>query len=128
MNNLIHVSDTLLSDHSKEAYGCRYRGYKEWWTQAELDAEHDRLAKICSDNWAEQIGYEVEAQRQFEKRITDVINVGAKNRETALAWMFERHTNNEYYFRDLESDLYAEGIAIPFWESYMAEIEQAIGV
>ena len=40
MTNLIHISETDLSDFYKDAYGIRPRGvYKEYWTPEDLEAE-----------------------------------------------------------------------------------------
>ena len=61
MSNLIHFSETDLSDFSKEANGFRCRTYKEWWTEEELEAEYKYLSGICEDNRLEETKREAEA-------------------------------------------------------------------
>ena len=127
MSALIHVSDTLLSDHSKEAFGCRYRGYKEWWTQEELDAEHDRLAEICEQNDREESALALLNQRDFETRINTVIECGAGNRETALNWMFGHNIGHEFgEDYQVTSELYDLGIFGQWIDVYRIEIVSAI--
>jgi len=80
MTGLIHVSQTSLSDHWKDVFGCRPRHYKSWWSLDELEAEHDSLSRMSMDEQQEQ-------ENANEAAILAAIQHGAADRETALRWI-----------------------------------------
>ena len=48
MENLIHFSDTMLSDMFKDANNFRPRHYKEYWTESELEEEYNYQYPVSS--------------------------------------------------------------------------------
>lgn len=88
--NLIHISETGLSDAFKDAHGVRPRGiYKEWWTESELEIEFKHLSMICEDNRLHETKLEAEALVRFELLIKRTIKYGAADRETAIKWLVD---------------------------------------
>jgi len=131
--NIIHLHDTLLSDHHKEAFGFRPRGlYKTWWTSEELNDEHDSLQRICEDKWDEENSLDLEAQQDFENHIQATIDIGAKDRTTALRWMLDSIVRREdcphVFGQDIEHELWKRGIGFGIMEMYVTEVHQALEV
>ena len=87
---LTHIGYTDISDYFKDAYGFRPRGvYKEWWTEAELEAEYVKLSAVCKENMEEQALLQKEALVRFDKLLKRTIKLGAGDRKTAIRWLIE---------------------------------------
>lgn len=108
---LIHLFDTCLSDAFKEAHGIRPRGvYKEWWTQAELEAEYQYLSEICEQNMEEERKAEKQALIKFNELISDTIMHGAADRETAIRWLVDGE-DLEWNEQDLQYFFWGHGLS-----------------
>ena len=84
--------DDTYSDLYKDVYGFRPRGAYESWqrmSEEEKQAEWDYLCGLLDQVMAEQQEEEAAAIVKFEKLVTDTINHGAGNRETALRWIMD---------------------------------------
>lgn len=79
----------IYSDYHKDAYGYRPRYDYYDYTLAELEADFDRFRHQCKINRENQLIEQKQAQIDFEARISKTISLGAKNRKTALKWIFE---------------------------------------
>lgn len=81
------------SDLHKDVYGFRpHRGAYEAWaamSDDEKQAEWDRLCSRLDEVMAEQKEEERHAIEEFEKRVANVIAMGAGDRETALRWIMD---------------------------------------
>ena len=82
-------------DMYKEAYGFRPRHLNlAAMTEAELEAECQHLQTEVERVELERREAEKGAVRDFEARIGEMINLGAKDRETALRWIHEADGSN----------------------------------
>jgi hypothetical protein len=82
-------------DFYKEAFGFRPRHLDtSTWTLEDFDREFALLAKVCEQNRIEREAAEAQAAVRFEARITDLIQSGAKDRETAMRWIHEAEGTN----------------------------------
>lgn len=123
MSKLIHIDDTLLSDHFKEAHGFRPRGiYQEWWSDDELLVEHDKLSGICAINSERERVEGLESLRELEEGITRTIECGAGDRSTAIRWMF----SDLDMCQGIDYELWHLNIPFCLTSSYAAEIVEAI--
>jgi hypothetical protein len=87
--NLIHISETMLSDMFKEANGFRPRHYKEWWTREELDAQYEYLEKEIDYTVKREEYAERQAVKKFKALVQETISYGAGDRETAIRWLVQ---------------------------------------
>ncbi len=113
MENMIHFSDTHLSDLFKDVHGFRPRHMAEWWTPADLEAEYDRLQaelKVVMDN--EKKAQE-EALVRFDELIQETINYGAADRETAIRWLMDAEGVDIAYKQEVEHFFWKYGLS---WE------------
>lgn len=86
---LINFSETMLSDMYKEANGFRPRHYKEWWTEAELEAEYAYLSKEIDYAIKREKYAEKKALKAFKQLIKETISYGAADRNTAIRWLVQ---------------------------------------
>lgn len=105
MSKLIHISDTLLIDHSKDAYGFRKRDYKEWWTEEEIACEHTYLDRLVQEDLEERRIEEASYLKVFAQKVKEVMKNGAPNWHVALDWMMA--TNHP----ELEKTLWEFGLS-----------------
>jgi len=111
MENMIHIHDTDLSDLLKDANGFRPRGiYKEWWTKEELEAEYKHLGDVCDSNSKAETIAESKALLDFNKLITETIELGASDRETAIKWLVDGE-NLEWHTQDLQYFFWGHGLS-----------------
>jgi hypothetical protein len=77
-----------FSDFYKEAYGVRPRGINTSnWTLENWKKEWELLHAICESNReAEEIA-ESHAIYEFELQVQELIEMGAKDRDTAIRWI-----------------------------------------
>ena len=91
-----------ISDLYKDVYGIRPRGYNfHEWSFNELSEFVNDLSQQAEDDRKHEENMAKEAEIEFNKRIQEIINLGAGNRETALRWMLQGDMGDE------ELDLYA---------------------
>lgn len=82
--------ETYIYDAHKTAFGVKGRHYKfSEMTLEELKAEADYISKACDQAMAEEEQAEKEAKAKFEERVSDMIQTGAKDRETAIRWILQ---------------------------------------
>lgn len=83
-------ANCMFWDMYKDAYGHRPRGIDTSnWTLQDFDAEFVQLGKIIEENENHRIASERLAIISFEERIQELIDGGAKTRETALRWVHD---------------------------------------
>ena len=92
-----------ISDLYKDVHGFRPRGYNfDEWSFQELT----KFVNDLSDQADQEREYEEKqaqiAEVEFNKRIQEIIDLGAGDRETALRWMLQGDMGD-----DKELDLYA---------------------
>jgi uncharacterized protein YerC len=103
-NTLEHTMETLTRieelqsifwDMYKDAHGFRPRHIRlDLCTEAEIEADLDRLQVIIADNELLRKAAEEKAAHAFEMRIQSVLACGAKDREMALRWIHEAEGSN----------------------------------
>lgn len=77
-------------DSYKDAYGFRPRGQDVGhWTADDFRQELDSLSTVIDRAEKQRLEEEALAVKEFEKRVHQTIDSGAKNRETALRWIME---------------------------------------
>ena len=77
-------------DMYKDAYGVRPRGIDtSTWTEDDFLAEFESLNDAIKESIEQQRRAEVVGVKKFEARVTQVIESGAADRETALRWIME---------------------------------------
>jgi hypothetical protein len=82
-------------DMYKEAHGFRPRHIRlDLCTEAELEADLDRLQIIIADNDLQRQAAEEKAAHAFEMRVMGLLASGAKDREMALRWVHEAEGSN----------------------------------
>ena len=82
-------------DMYKDAYGVRPRGIDtSIWTEDDFTSEFARLSEIIERENAERNRYEVQAVKDFEKRVQDLLEFRAKDRAMALRWIHEAEETN----------------------------------
>jgi len=82
-------------DMYKDAHGVRPRGIDtSSWTEEDFCKEFDYLQQVIEQECKARREAEEVAVRRFEKRIGDMIALGAGDRETALRWIHEADGSN----------------------------------
>ena len=77
-------------DMYKDAYGVRPRGIDTTgWTEAQFEAEFVLLGESIDANYKDQLAREEVASHDFEMRVLNLLQTGAKDREMALRWIHE---------------------------------------
>ncbi len=86
-------SDELYSDLHKDAYGFRpgEGNYAAWeaMTADEKQARWERMLEDLDRSMREEENAQKVATEVFEQRVQNLIETGAKNRETALRWIHQ---------------------------------------
>lgn len=111
--------EDCYSDLHKEAYGCRPRQWQwEAWeamTPDEKEEEWKFLLATMKRRVAEDKARKEEAVKAFELRIASVIEAGAKDRETAIKWMFDAE-EDEYIRFDPDYFCYQNGLPYGYFK------------
>ena len=121
-------SDELYSDIHKDAYGFRPRdgGVHRWHvlTPAQKQEAWDYMeATIAEDIAAEKLR-EAEDLVEFEALIAAHIQLGAKDRETALRWM----TQNELFHHQQDVEHFVWGLGILFTDEGRALVKELMEI
>lgn len=91
-----------ISDLHKSVYGHRpSRDMFFDFSNEELGQEIENLEKLAKEEEEREINWELESIDDFEKLIQKTIDSGAKNRETAVRWLYDAE---DYY--DISHFLY----------------------
>ena len=100
-------------DMYKDAYGIRPRGIDtSTWTLEDFDKEFEYLGNVISREENQRKVDEQNAAKDFEARIGELINLGAKTRETALQWIMEADECNG----DWEYLAYSNGLSYSYFK------------
>lgn len=96
----------------KDTYGFRPRHINyDTMSVEEIKADMDSMAVQLEANEREQAARQAEAVAAFEARVQKTIESGAKDRETAIRWLFEAE-NDPYVFGD--PDYYCHSHGLPY--------------
>ena len=77
----------IFSDMYKDAYGFRPRDVDtRGWTLKDFDSEFDILQEVIDRGEREQHLREQQAIVHFERRLQELIKLGAQDRATAIRW------------------------------------------
>ena len=77
-------------DMYKDAHGFRPRHIDtSSWTLAQFDKEFAELAEVMKANDIAKGIEEAIATEKFERRVAEMISIGAKNTEMAMRWIHE---------------------------------------
>jgi len=77
----------VYSDYHKDAFGYRPRYNYSDYTLEQLVADFERFGKVFDENQLEKEIAEKRDIASYEARILVTIELGAKDRKTALEWM-----------------------------------------
>ena len=82
-------------DMYKDAHGIRPRGIDtSGWTEADFNKEFEELNLISELNCRQRREDEQVAARDFESRVKELMEIGAKDREMAMRWIHEAEGSN----------------------------------
>jgi uncharacterized protein YcbX len=80
-------AECTFSDMYKDAHGFRPRGVDTSnWTLEDFGREFDRLEQIIDREESERIAREQQAIIHFERRLQELVKLGAADREDAIRW------------------------------------------
>jgi hypothetical protein len=86
---------SIYWDMHKDAFGIRPRGIDtSAWTEADFLAEFKELGEIIDREEISRKSAEVKATELFERRVAELISVGAKDYEMAMRWIHEAEETN----------------------------------
>ena len=112
-------SEDCYSDLHKGARGFRpgQAGYEAWdaMTPDEKQVRWDQLVEELELSERDREMSESNAVREFEARVTEVIDSGAKDRETAIRWIFEAE-DDLYVFGDPDYFCYNYGLPYGYFK------------
>ena len=90
----------LFWDMYKDAYGVRPRGIDtSSWTLEQFEAEFEGLGVAIEAEEKARKSAEAKAIELFERRVAELISVGAKDYEMAMRWIHEAeetYGDNDY--------------------------------
>jgi hypothetical protein len=82
-------------DMYKDAYGFRPRGIDtSTWTLEQFDAEFEGLGVAIDTAEQERKTAEARATEAFERRVAEMLTLGAKDLEMAMRWIHEAEDTN----------------------------------
>jgi hypothetical protein len=82
-------------DMYKDAYGVRPRGIDtSSWTLEDFDREFATLGKAIEDEAMIRQHDEAKAVEAFERRLVEMISLGAKDIDMAMRWIHEAESTN----------------------------------
>lgn len=87
-------------DMYKDAHGFRPRGIDtSTWTEEDFLKEFESLGQVISSGERQRKEDEAQAVVDFDRRIQQLIECGARNREMAIRWLheaYETHGDDEF--------------------------------
>ncbi len=91
----LEQAQTTYWDMYKDAYGVRPRGVDtSGWTVEDFRNEFDYLGAVIEAADTDRKEAEASATVVFEQRIQSLIQLGAKDRATAMRWIHEAEDTN----------------------------------
>jgi hypothetical protein len=88
---------SIFSDMYKDAYGFRPRMNTSDWTAKDFEQEFEFLNTVIERNIQDQKIIEQEAIKTFEVLVSNTINNGAKDRNTAIRWILDDERDIEHF-------------------------------
>jgi hypothetical protein len=86
---------SIYWDMYKDAFGIRPRGIDtSVWTEADFLAEFKELGEVIDREEIARKSAEANATELFERRVAELISVGAKDYEMAMRWIHEAEETN----------------------------------
>ena len=83
-------------DFHKDAYGFRPRGIDtSTWTVEQFQSEFETLSDVCKSNALARKEEEAYKARKLETRISELLEIGAKDRAMAIRWISEAEDAGE---------------------------------
>jgi hypothetical protein len=119
---MINFSDTHLSDAFKDVNGFRPHHYKEWWTEADLEAEYDRLQVECKAVMLREEAAHKDALVRFDALIQETIGHGAADRETAIRWLLQADSIDINNRQDVEHFFWTHGLSFEKIDDYVKKV------
>lgn len=101
------------SDFHKEAYGFRPRHSTSHWTLEMFKREFEELNRACEANEAA----EKKAISVIEAKITQLIELGAKDRKTAIKWLADGEQLNPNDNYDMDYLCYQLGVPYGYFNN-----------
>jgi len=87
---VLEQAQATFWDMYKDAYGVRPRGIDtSSWTLDQFEAEFKVLGEAIEAEEKIRVASEQQSVLSFEKRVSDLMFSGAKDRATALRWIHE---------------------------------------
>ena len=91
----LEQAQSVYWDMYKDAYGVRPRGVDtSHWTLADFDAEFEGLGVAIDSAEQERKTAEAQATEAFERRVAEMLTLGAKDMEMAMRWIHEAEDTN----------------------------------
>ena len=91
----LEQAQSMYWDMYKDAYGVRPRGVDtSHWTLEDFEAEFEGLGVAIEAEEKVRVASEQHSIFSFEKRVSDLIYSGAKDRATAIRWIHEAEDTN----------------------------------
>ena len=108
---------STFSDYYKSVYGFRPRfmADAEWNCAEWLKSQLVILDKEAEVVFAEEKRQKEDAIRRFEAKIAEVVATGAKDRETAIRWMFDAE-NDDYVSNDPDYFCFLHGLPYGYFK------------
>lgn len=126
MKNYTYETD-LFSDLHKDAYGFRPRSHRFYTSSPEeKQIIWDFTIIDLNRELKSQEEAEVQADRDFETNIYKIIDLGAKDRETAIRWMLDAEFDNYDLMYGFDAVSYEFGISNKFRYEVQSVINQLI--
>ena len=96
-------------DMYKDAFGIRPRGIDtSAWTEADYVAEFKQLEEIIEREEIARKAAEAINLEKFERRVAELISIGAKDQDMAMRWIHEAEETNG------DNDFLAWTLGLPY--------------
>ena len=86
---VVFLPCSLISDLHKDAYGFRPTHYSLWMSKEDFDVEIGNLVDESNRAYQRQQEEQDHAVVAFEVKVEEIINSGAKDRNTAIRWLMD---------------------------------------
>lgn len=123
--NAYTYSDALYSDLHKDAYGFRpgESGMSLWAaaTPEQKQAKWDSMLESLQISAMEEVAAEKRAVARFEETVAAVIAASAKDRITAIRWLFEAE-GDDYIFSDPDYYCHIHGLPYGYFNGLALDV------
>lgn len=91
----LEQAQSTFWDMYKDAHGFRPRHIDtSTWTLEQFDREFDELSEVMKANEIQQGIEEAKAIEKFERRVAELMSMGAKDQTMAMRWIHEAEETN----------------------------------